>query len=105
MNEERWEDIKNLVKNKFKLEKEERVKEAEKDIERLIFQGPLGRMKLEWITKPRVVDIKTSGSTKRGGVAQKIEKVFSQDETVSYLDAYVFKDDVWVEIEAGDALG
>ncbi len=105
MNENRWEDIKSLVKNKFELEKEERVKEAEKDIERLIFQGPLGRMKLEWVTKPRVIDIKTSGSSKRGGVAQKIEKVFSEDETVSYLNAYVIQNDAWVEIEAGDALG
>ena len=106
MNENRWEEIKNLVKNKFELEKEERVKEEEKDIERLIFQGPLGRMKLEWVNKPRVIDIKTSGSSKRGGgTAKNIEKIYSKDETVSYLKAFTDKDDQWVEIEAGDILG
>jgi hypothetical protein len=104
MNEDRWEEIKHLVKNKFELEKEEKVKEEEKEIERLIFQGPLGRMKLEWITKPRVIDIKTSGSSRRGGVAQKIEKVYSQDEFVSFLKAFVYQNNAWVEMEAGDAL-
>lgn len=106
MNEDRWEDITNLVKTKFKLEKEERVKEEEKDINRIIFEGPLGKMKLEWVNKPKVIDIKTSGSSKRGGgTAQKIEKIYSKDESVSYLKAFAYKDNTWVEIEAGDILG
>lgn len=105
MNEARWDEIKTLVKNKFELEKEEMVKEEEKEIDRLIFQGPLGRMKLDWVTKPRVVDIKTTGSAKRGGgTAQKIEKVYSKDESVTYLKAYAEKEGTWVEIEAGDLI-
>ena len=105
MNEEKWENIKNLAKNKFEVTKEEKAKEAEKEIERLEFEGPLGKMKLEWVISPRVLDVKTSGSAKRAGAtAQKLEKIYSKDEKVSYLKAYVFKDDRWVEMEAGELL-
>lgn len=103
MNEKRWEEIKNLTKNKFKVLNEEKITEEEKEIERIEFAGPVGRMRLEWVTKPKVLDVKTSHSAKRaGGAARKVEKVYSEDEFVSYMKVYVLKDDQWVEMEAGD---
>jgi hypothetical protein len=106
MNEAKWEEIKNLAKKKFKVLNEEKVKEGEKEIDRIEFEGPLGRMKLEWVTKPKVLGVKTSHAAKRAGAtAQKVEQVLSETEKVNYLKAYVLKDENWVEMEAGEMFG
>ena len=99
MKQERWEQVKSLIKSKFKVLSEGQEKEEEKEIEKIEFISPLGQLKLEWIQKPRVLDIKTSHSAKRAGaVAEKIEKVLSKTEKVSYLKAYILKDEDWLEI-------
>lgn len=99
MTEERWQQIKDLIRKKFEVLSEEKRKEENKEIETVEFQGPLGKMKLEWIIKPKVLEIRTSHAAKRaGGAAGKIEPVLSKTEKVNYLKAYVFEDGEWVEI-------
>ncbi len=106
MKQERWEQIKELIKKKFKVLSEDKVKEEEKEIETIEFQGPLGKMKLEWVQKPKVLDIRASHAAKRAGAAAgKVEQVLSETEKVSYIKAYVFKDENWVEIEPDKMLG
>jgi len=106
MTEEKWQQIKEIIKKKFKVLSEDKTKEENKEIETIEFQGPLGKMKLEWIQKPKVLDIRTSHAAKRAGAAAgKVEQVLSEKEKVSYLKAYVFKDENWVVIEPDKMLG
>ena len=105
MTGERWENIKGQIKDSFEVEDEGRQHQDEYggvDIEFIIFTGPLGRMKLEFITKPVVLDKKTTYS-RRIGSETKVDYVYSEDEKTSRLVAYKWDDgqEEWVEIEAG----
>jgi len=70
------------------------------DIEFIIFKGPLGRMKLEFTTKPLVLDKKTTYS-RRIGSQTAIEYIYSEDEKTHKLMAYKWDDfqNDWVEID------
>ncbi|MDD5031751.1 MAG: hypothetical protein PHR36_01765 [Patescibacteria group bacterium] len=105
MTEERWKDIVGNVKDKFKVEDEGREHLDEQggvDIEFIIFTGPLGKIKLEFITKPVVLDKKTNYSN-RIGSETKVNYVYSESEKTNRLVAYKWEDgqEEWVEIEAG----
>lgn len=58
-------------------------------------------MRLEYVTKPVILDKKTSYS-KRIGSETQVEYVYSEDEKTNQLIAYRWDDgqDDWVEIEA-----
>lgn len=107
MNQEKWEDLKAMIKNKFSIkdnkieetdlgEKEDGTKIIENK-EIIEFESPLGRIKLERITKPRIIDKKTLYSRRIGGNI-KVEYVYSPDETVDQLKAYKWDKNNWVEI-------
>ena len=103
MTPEKWENLIDNIKDKFKVEehKTEHLDEhGGTDIEFIIFKGPLGRMKLEFITKPRVLDKKTTYS-RRIGSETAIEYVYSEDEKTHRLMAYKWDDfqNDWVEID------
>lgn len=99
MTEERWEQIKELIKKKFKVISETKSKEEDKEIETIEFLGPLGKMKLEWITKPKVLETRTSQAAKRAGAAAgKIEQVLSDTEKVQFMKVYLWKEEDWVEV-------
>jgi len=105
MSPERWQQIKGQVKDNFKVEEEGEEHEEEMggtDIEFIIFQGPLGRMKLEFISKPVVVDKKTTYSH-RIGANTKVDYVYSEDEKSHTLMAYKWDDGQasWVVMDAG----
>jgi len=70
------------------------------DIEFIIFKGPLGRMKLEFITKPLILDKKTTYS-RRIGSETAIEYIYSEDEKTHKLMAYKWDDfqNDWAEID------
>ncbi|NQU77603.1 hypothetical protein HQ544_02805 [Candidatus Falkowbacteria bacterium] len=113
MNDDRWQNIISMVKEKFSpAEQSEEDIEIGEDkhnnpikgkIERIEFTGPLGKMKLERTTKPKVIDKKTIYSN-RAGSDMRVDYVFSEDEVVQYMDAYKWDedDDRWVEMEAGN---
>lgn len=104
MTEEKWKMIIGNVKDNFEVEDEgsEHIDdEGGVDVEYIIFQGPLGRMRLEFVTKPVVLDKKTTYS-RRIGSETKIDYVYSETEKTSNMTAYKWdeNDDNWVEIEA-----
>jgi hypothetical protein len=106
MTPERWEQIKGHIKDNFKIEENGKGREEEMggiDIEFIIFQGPLGRMKLEFISKPVVLDKKTTYSH-RIGAETKVDYVYSDTEKSYKLMAYKWDDagESWVEIDAGN---
>lgn len=71
------------------------------DIEYVVFKGPLGKMKLEFISRPIVLDKKTIYS-RRIGSETNVEYVYSQEEKSHKLKIYKWDDDQdeWVEIDA-----
>lgn len=92
MNKERWQEIKNQVKQNFEL-----VDEYEEDLDPgiaqvLEFVGPSGQTKVRFVSRPKLLDKKTSYSN-RAGSDVKVDYVYSSEESVNYLEAFVWSDD------------
>ena len=105
MRPERWENLINDIKDKFEVEdfKKEHIDDmGGTDVERIIFKGPLGRMKLEFITRPLVLDKKTNYAKKRLGGETGIEYIYSLDEKTHKMVAYKWDegDNEWIEMDA-----
>ncbi len=100
MTNEKWTEVKNMVKEKFGI-KDEYEEELEEGgiAETIEFEGPLGFMKIERTVKPKVLNVKTNYSRRKGVTASKIEQVTSETEMVKFVKAYVWKDERWVEME------
>jgi hypothetical protein len=101
MTTERWQEIKANIKENFGVE-DNYEEDLEPGIAELIeFTGPQGKMLLRFITKPKVLDKKTSFSN-RAGSAVKVDYVYSEDETVSYLEVYNWSEDKddWIKLDA-----
>jgi hypothetical protein len=101
---EKWQQIVGNIKDNFKVEAD--GKERFEDdggfvVEYIVFNGPLGRMKLEFTTKPVVLDRKTKYSN-RFGAETVVEYVYSQDEKNHKLKAYKWDEGLndWQEMEA-----
>jgi len=106
MRPEKWKDIIGNIKDSFQVEDEGSTHlddEGGIDIEYIVFKGPLGRMRLEYITKPVVLDKKTTYS-KRIGSETKVDYVYSEDEKANILNAYKWDEDKedWVEMDAAN---
>ena len=101
MLQEKWENIKGMVKDSFTFEDEgkydlEDVPNGQ--VEFIIFEGPLGKIKLEYITKPVILDKRTIGS-RRIGSETTVEYIYSDDEFSNTFKAYKWEDESWVEME------
>ena len=101
---EKWQDIIGNIEDNFTVEERGKRHEDEMggiDIEFIIFQGPLGRMKLEFITKPILLDKKTTYS-RRIGSETKVDYVYSEDEKSHKLVAYKWdqRQEEWTEIDS-----
>ena len=100
MTHDKWLDLIDKIDDKFGISEEHRSRledVPESTVETLIFGSPLGKIKLEWISKPRTLGEKTTYS-RRIGSDVKVDKVYSQDEQVEYLKAYKEIDGEWSEI-------
>jgi len=110
MTDEKWQNIISLIKDKFKVEKEEITEEEiDKDQagkavlekrEMIIFPSPLGRLKLERTTKPLILDKKTKYSQRIGGEVA-VNYIYSKEEKVHRFKVYRYSEDdnIWVEID------
>ena len=101
MQEEKWENIKGMIKDKFEVEdegKNELEDVPNGQVEFIIFESPLGRIKLEYITKPVVLDKRTIGS-RRIGSETTVEYIYSEDEFSNTFKAYKWEDESWIELE------
>lgn len=101
---EKWQDILGKIKDNFSVEDsgQSHLDEAGGiDIDYIVFQGPLGRIKLEYITKPVVLDKKTIYS-QRIGSETKVDYIYSNDEKSSKLKVSKWDEaiDDWQEIDA-----
>ncbi|MFA6422406.1 MAG: hypothetical protein WCV92_03345 [Candidatus Buchananbacteria bacterium] len=103
MSPEKWQQIKGQVQDQFKdaeVVTEDLGEEENGEKEILTFTGPVGKMKLEYITRPVVIDKKTHGS-RRIGSHTDVEYVYSDTEFSHSLKAYKWdeNDQIWVEID------
>ena len=105
MHPDKWKNVIANVKDNFTVEEHDTQhleEEGGKTVEYIIFKGPLGRMKLEYVSKPVVLDKKTT-YTRRIGSETKVDYVYSQDEKTYKMVAYKWDEvrDDWIEIDAG----
>lgn len=103
MTNDRWLEIKDLVKEKFSLEDEGEDSYEEQGgmvIQWLEFDGPLGLMRLEYETKPVILDKKAHGSNRMGSTAA-VQYIYSDTEKTSKMYAYRYDEaqDTWQEID------
>lgn len=104
MTPEKWEQIKGEIKDNFQVEEDNKEHLEEQggiDIEYIIFQGPMGKMKLEFVAKPVIVDKKTNYSL-RIGSESRVEYIYSDAEKSYHLYAFKWDEEEgdWVEIDS-----
>lgn len=108
MQDEKWQDIIGRVLDDFEVLEHEtqELEEGRGSVEYIVFNGPLGKMKLERISRPLILDKKVIGS-KRIGSDTHVEYVFSDTEKTHAFNAYKWDDaqDDWVVMEAGSTFG
>ena len=102
MNDEKWEDLVTRIERKLKVieKKVTTADEGRTSIETVIFQGPEGRMKLERVSKPLVVDKKMHYS-RRIGSKSEVEYVYSPTDKVHRVRLFKWSDAMkeWEELK------
>jgi hypothetical protein len=104
MSPEKWKETIGRVKDSFSIEdegKEHLEDEGGVDIEYVVFSGPLGRIRLEHVTKPVILDKKTKYSN-RIGAETMVDYVYSESEKSYLLNVYRWDEatDEWIELDA-----
>ena len=100
---ERWQETINRIKDKFEIEDsghESIEDDGGTEIDYIVFATPLGRMRLEFVSKPVVLDKKTLFS-RRVGSETTVNYVYGE-ERASKMTAYKWSeaDNDWEEISA-----
>ena len=103
MQPEKWMQIKGQLQDAFKDVKISSEKLTEPEIgekETVLFKGPLGEMKLEYYTRPVVLD-KIAHGSRRIGSETRVQYVYSDSEFSHQLRAYKWDDaqNDWLEID------
>ena len=107
MSPEKWEEIKETAKKNFQVESEEIFELPQEQgggmKETLIFIGPLGKMKLEYLVKPLVIQQKAIFSN-RMGASSTVNYVKSDTEKVRTFLAYKWDEasEDWVKISSSN---
>ncbi|MCK5211447.1 hypothetical protein KAJ89_01975 [Candidatus Parcubacteria bacterium] len=104
MNQDKWAKIIGNIKDNFKLEDEGEQHiddEGGVDIKYIVFNGPLGKIRLEYIIKPVILDKKTTYS-RRIGSETKVDYVYSEEDKSHQMIAYKWDEeqDDWAEMDA-----
>lgn len=102
MDQEKWGEILDRVKSQFEIIEHTKAtpEGGVGETETLIFTNPMGKIKLEWITRPVIIDKKVIGAHRRGGAGQaQVEYVYSDTETTHKLEAHREVDGEWQAID------
>ncbi|HMB26180.1 MAG TPA: hypothetical protein VKP03_02060 [Patescibacteria group bacterium] len=94
MQEDKWLDLLAKVEKQFGFEEKEKQPhpEIEKaEIETVVFESPLGKMKLVRTVKPKVVDRQTIYAN-RPGSETRVDYKYSDDEFVDELEVFKWND-------------
>jgi hypothetical protein len=101
---EKWQEIIGNIKDNFKVEEsgnEHLEDEGGVDVEYIVFDGPLGKMRLEFVSKPVILDKKTKYSNRIGSETV-VDYIYSKEEKTHKLKAYKWDEALndWVEMDA-----
>ena len=101
MNDDKWQDILLKVKEKFTIEDQTTAEDPDIErskIETVIFNSPIGRIKMVRTTTPRVLDKKTVYS-RRAGSDMAVQYDYSDTEFVQNLKIFKWDDlqEDWVK--------
>ena len=101
MHPDKWPEIKEKIKSSFEIlsERQEENPERRETLEIVEFISPLGKIKLAWITRPKVLDKKTFYSNRIGSDV-KVDIVYAEDEFTHTFKVYKWDEagDDWQEI-------
>ena len=102
MNKEKWDIVLENVEKKFEVLDRGIDEEYGEKTEWIEFENPAGKMRLEWIEKPRIVGVKTEYSRRVGASAGNVEQMESKSEKVNFVRAYRFSEEKndWEEIKS-----
>lgn len=103
MHLDRWREVVGQIKDNFSVEEHELLDDPEVSggiIEFVVFNGPLGRLKLVFSNRPKVLDKKITYSNRIGSESV-VEYIYSPTETVSQLLVYRWSeaDDDWAPLD------
>lgn len=98
MNDERWYDLIESIRTKFGLltEEEQPLEYGPGKTEIVEFQSPMGRMRLERVSRPVVKERKTH-YTKRAGAGTTEEYIYEEGEFTHRVSLYRWVDGDWQE--------
>jgi hypothetical protein len=104
MTKEKWGEILDKVSESFTVE--DQGKEALTDVlngsvEFIVFTSPMGKIRLELETTPRVESTKAAGGSKYGA-GSFVEKVYSDTDTVNTFSAWKEVDGEWEAMSGFD---
>jgi hypothetical protein len=105
MTQEKWEDTISKIKDQFQVLESDVHEEDHERREWIIFEGPIGRLKLERIVTPKVVGQKVIGSRRIGGQSHE-EWIYSEDELIDRIHVSKWSDasESWEAFRGGDQL-
>lgn len=103
---DRWKELVGDIKDNFEVQEEDSWFEDEcggTNVEVIVFKSPIGLMRLELSTKPRVINKQTHYSNRIGSESEVIY-TYSPTEKVSELVAFKWDDslDDWREVDFGN---
>ena len=103
MHPDKWPEIKEKILKNFTVLNQEIITDDQRQETREIveFKGPSGTMKVEWITRAKIIDKKTQYS-RRIGSAVSVDYIYSADEFTHALKDYLWNEASadWQEINA-----
>ncbi len=100
MIDDRWGEILDKIQATFNVVDHTNTKDGVEDIEAIIFDGPVGRIKLIRTTRPVIIDKKIIGAHRKGKSKAQYEYIYSDTEKVSRVSAFKEVDGQWQDIEA-----
>ncbi|OIO49536.1 MAG: hypothetical protein AUJ34_01065 [Parcubacteria group bacterium CG1_02_41_12] len=100
MMQEKWEQVIGRIKDEFDVQTHQTLDgEREREtIEEIIFNGPIGVMRLTRTKRPRVLEEKTLYSN-RAGSSMSVERVYSDDEFVDTVEVFKDENGEWVPVD------
>ncbi len=104
MTEDRWEELLDMVRTTFEVEdygRDENDELGGTEIEYIVFNGPMGKLKLEFSTHPAIVDTKTTYK-KRIGAEVGVENMYSSTDRSTHLEVWKWNadDEAWQPFSA-----
>ena len=103
MKDEKWGEILDRILTNFKVLSHDKEQDGVAEIETLIFEAPVGKVKMVRTVRPAILDKKVIGAHRRGKSSAQYEYIYSPDEMTSILDVYREVDGEWEKMDA-DAL-